>query len=137
MFSIHRRFKLGLTAKILSVLLFSFPLPVQAWGPESDYGVCTINTGVSKHITTFHCFIERGGDVGMHYRRIKAEVTTGVKGSELLTIATYYPRHPHQAPTKIVNWANGSEDTITGEKYQGQEWTIWIKRGWAISFHLL
>lgn len=135
MFSINRLFKLGITANILSVLLFSFTLPVKAWGPKYEYGVCDINTGMSKQRTTFHCFIERGGGVGMHYQRIRPEVGIGVKGSELLTIATYYPSNPNQAPTKVVNWADGSEDKITGERYQGEEWTIWIKRGWAISFH--
>ncbi len=134
-FSINRLFKLGITANFLTILLFSFTLPVKAWGPEYDYGVCDINTGISTQRKTFYCFREIGGGAGMHYQSIRPEVGIGGQGAELLSIITYYPSNPNKSPTTVVEWADGRKEKVTGQKHQGKEWTIWIKRGWAISFH--
>jgi hypothetical protein len=84
----NRLFKLGITANMLSVLLFSLTLPVKAWGPEYDYGVCDINTGINTQRKTFYCFREIGGGAGMHYQSIRPEVGIGEKGAELLSIIT-------------------------------------------------
>ena len=137
MFSVNRLFKLGITAisaNILYVLLFSFNLPVKAWGPEYEYGVCDINTGISTQRKTFYCFIESAGGTGMHYRTIIPEVGNGGKGSRLLTITTN-ASNPNIDPITFIEWADGREEKVTGQKYQRKEWTIWIKRGWEISFH--
>lgn len=121
------------TACIVATALTSSTPPAQAWGPEYNFGECSIDTGSERQ--RFNCFIARGGGAGGYFMSIIPS-NRGMNGPPLGTYQQDMSLNPRPS---IIQWEDGSENVVSGTKFdntrrEDPSWTIWVDRGWAINF---
>jgi hypothetical protein len=105
--------------------------PAKAWGPEYDSGSCAISIG--KERKDFPCTIARGGGAGGYFMEV-FDISQG--SNNALEIGKYYRNTLVSHLDANFIWKEGRQEKVRGEKFNNKEktWTIWIERGWSISF---